>query len=169
MSFIYWILFSVLAIFDARENRIPNQYLCLLLCAAILEIFLSSDVTVGMSSAILGGCFFFGLGWTMYLSKAMSAGDVKLLAVVGFIVGWGSLTPVFVSICFATVMVGSFYCFQYLAYKPMLLKQSLTRYQLAAYGGLQALKQSGGKSEDKIRMPFAPIVVIGLAWHQYFY
>ncbi len=169
MSFPLWILFSVLAVSDARENKIPNIILCFLFGFTLLEVLLLSNSPNDLALSFVGAGIFFGVGILLYCFGCMAAGDAKLLAVVGFIMGWGNLVAITIAISCASVVVGSFYCFQYLAYKPTLLEQTITRYKLVLYGGLLSSKPSGGKSEDKIRMPFAPIVVIGLAWHHYFY
>lgn len=79
---------------DLRENRIPNVVVLLMLCGGVLlnafgpangreGLFGHFPGALGMGQALLGALVGLALFLPMYLSRAMGAGDVKLLAGLG--------------------------------------------------------------------------------------
>jgi prepilin peptidase CpaA len=100
----------------------------------------------------------------------MAPGDVKLLGVVGFWLGWGNLIDATLWIALSSVLIGLLYAIMNRAESGSSIKQLVSKYSMiAAYGSSsQAAISSGEKIERKLRMPFAPVVVIGLAMYQYF-
>jgi len=89
------------AIFDLRYRKIPNW---LVLTGLVLGFGLNTflfEVT-GLAFSAKG----FGLAlliyFPLYLLRAMGAGDAKLMAAVGSIVGWGNWLGIFV----ATAVIG---------------------------------------------------------------
>jgi len=79
------------AVFDYRQRRIPNWLvLAGLLCGIALNTFLLYDnpsATTGLVYSLEGLGLAFLFYFPLYLLRGMGAGDVKLMAAVGAIVG----------------------------------------------------------------------------------
>ena len=90
----------------------------------------------------------------------MSAGDVKLLGVIGMIFGASSIVDVGYYILMASGLIGTMYLF--------LFKVNNLQYQGCSLSVNPLNKQIHARYKEKITMPFAPSVVIGLAMYSYF-
>jgi prepilin peptidase CpaA len=163
-------LFTVIAVSDAREFKIPNKWLLMiLLLSFFIKVLDSKSLTVLMYSLLAGLIFFIG-GLALYFLGAMAPGDVKLLGVVGFWLGWGELISAMQWIAVATVVVGSFYALMQVAITGHKIKSSM-EYYVTYLASKKILKSSSTEvmtNTDKLVMPFAPVVVIGVALHSYF-
>ena len=85
------------AFFDIKERRIPNWVVLLGFCGAVLLALLQGSnqliiVVVGFFAGILALLVPFALGW-------LGAGDVKLFAAVGALLGYMALPRVFFYSC----------------------------------------------------------------------
>ncbi|WP_396431405.1 prepilin peptidase [Limnohabitans sp.] len=91
----------VLAVWhDLLRRRIPNT---LVLWGALTALALSlTPRGIGLDSALLGGMAGFLVFFSMYLFKMVGAGDVKLVAAVGMLVGW----PEMAQVCVAILITG---------------------------------------------------------------
>src|SRR6266566_6889956 len=90
------------AISDVKERRIPN----LLTYPALVAGLLLQGILHGWQGLLLsagGGLLFGGVFLLFYLVRAMGAGDVKLAAALGSIVGSSATWPVM----FATAVAGA--------------------------------------------------------------
>lgn len=167
--YLIWLGLFVISVSDAREHRIPNYMLLFVLCLSLIDKSLSATPMPLLFAALAGAGVMFICSFVLYCIRAMAPGDVKLLGVVGFIIGWGQLLDAAYWIGIATVVVGVFYALIRLAERPESAKLTLTKYSLIASGAGAIDKGSSDKQlADKLRMPFAPIVTIGLALQQYF-
>lgn len=85
----------VAAVYDFRFRRIPNW---LTLAGVLIGIGLNSFLYewAGLRLAGLGLGLAFVIYFPMYLLRGMGAGDVKLMAAVGAIVGWANWLGIFV-------------------------------------------------------------------------
>ncbi|MGA2269163.1 MAG: A24 family peptidase [Bryobacteraceae bacterium] len=85
------------ALYDVRYRRIPNW---LTLGGVVVGVTLNKFLDTGRPgmfvSSLLGLAIAFGLYFVLYALRAMGAGDVKLMAAVGAIVGWPNWFGVFV-------------------------------------------------------------------------
>jgi prepilin peptidase CpaA len=88
------------AIYDLRYRRIPNW---LVLVGLVLGIGLNTAMfalaglqAAGLTRALLGMGLALLIYFPLYLLRAMGAGDAKLMAAVGAIVGWGNWLAIFV-------------------------------------------------------------------------
>ena len=84
------------AVYDVMYRRIPNWLNVLGVLAGIaLNTFLFSGLA-GTWFALKGLGLAFGIYVVLYALRAMGAGDVKLMAAVGAIVGWENWVGIFI-------------------------------------------------------------------------
>ncbi|MGL4827669.1 MAG: A24 family peptidase [Vibrio sp.] len=165
-----WFCLLVVAVYDARDNRIPNIWLLPLALFACVYSF-STYGLLFLLSSFAAGVTYFLVGLLLYYFRALSPGDVKLLGVVGVIVGWKEMGEAAYWITVSAGMVAVLFMLLYYAQNPDSLSQLIGRYsQQAMSGNLPILSslQSRGAMQAKLTMPFAPAVVIGLALFHYF-
>ncbi len=90
------------AVYDVRYRRIPNWISAGgVLVGLALNTFLYQGWP-GLRFALLGLALGFGIYFVLYALHAMGAGDVKLMAAVGSLVGWENWFGIFV----ITAMIG---------------------------------------------------------------
>ena len=81
--------------YDVRYRRIPNAFVLATLVSGLLINGILSGLG-GLASS-LGGCALaFGMMFALHLFGAMGAGDVKLFAAIGSVVGLSLVVPTFV-------------------------------------------------------------------------
>ncbi|MDN3698942.1 A24 family peptidase [Vibrio cortegadensis] len=167
MSIIIWSVYFIIAIWDLRDNKIPNKLLLLLLCVSFVNNLYYSVSYVHFLEYFYAGMIFFLGGLLLYFIHAMAPGDVKMLGVVGFSVGLDNLSSVAYWIGVSTVIIGLLYGLFSMSDRLNSVSDMYHRYKLIL---LSANSISGGAEHysNKLRMPFAPVVVIGLALHSYF-
>lgn len=96
----------VVSYYDVRYRRIPNPFVL----ATLLSGLLLNAAFNGMDGALmsLGGCALaFGLMFALHVFGAMGAGDVKLFAAIGSVVGSSLVLPTF----FVIVLTGAVLAF----------------------------------------------------------
>jgi prepilin peptidase CpaA len=151
-----WVLLLLISFYDLSENRIPNKLLVLLLIFGFFHGFHQ----IGIKEQALGLVLYFSSGLILYYMKVMSAGDVKLLGVMGMIFGASSIIDVGYYILIASGLIGTMYLF--------LFKVNTLEFQGCSLSVNPLNKQIHARYKEKITMPFAPSVVIGLAMYSYF-
>lgn len=151
-----WVILLLISFYDLSENRIPNKLLILLLIFGFFYGFQE----VGLKEQALGLLLYFSSGLILYFIKVMSAGDVKLLGVIGMIFGASSIVDVGYYILMASGLIGTMYLF--------LFKVNTLEFQGCSLSVNPLNKQIHARYKEKITMPFAPSVVIGLAMYSYF-
>lgn len=169
MNVIFWGCLFLIAVYDARENRIPNYLLLLILFLLTLKIINQGESLEYVAYLIASGVILFTVGLAFYFLGAMAPGDVKLLGIIGIIVGWDSLLLASYWILISGGLVGSFYLFNRLSNEPSGSKMLFNKSSLfMLYGHSTSKIISVSSHSEKLRMPFAPVAVIGLALHSYF-
>jgi prepilin peptidase CpaA len=86
----------IAAIYDVRYRRIPNW---ISVSGVVLGIALNTflyEGVAGLLFSLKGLGLGFGAYLLLYLLRAMGAGDVKLMAAVGSIVGWSDWCGIFI-------------------------------------------------------------------------
>jgi len=171
MDLLIWMVLFTVAVSDAKEHRIPNIGLLIILALAFVnKTFSLQDFSLLFWSFIAGlTCFICAL--VFYFLKVMAAGDVKLLGVVGFWLGVSHIYQAIFWIAISSVVVGLFYALLRLAQAPDTGKETLNKYSLLALYGVSEAKVGGSykiEADKRFRMPFAPVVVLGIAVYFYF-
>ena len=87
-------LTAIITYFDVRYRRIPNLFVLATLVSGLIINFMAGGFAGLRASA--GGCLLaFGLMFILHVFGAMGAGDVKLFAAVGSVVGTGMVPETF--------------------------------------------------------------------------
>ncbi|MEI8633723.1 A24 family peptidase [Vibrio sp. PP-XX7] len=110
----------------------------------------------------------FALGFVFYLLRAMSPGDVKLLAGTGVYLGWEGLSQGIFWIAISGVIVGMMYGVLSRHQPVHPLSEMVSLDSTDRRKSVPDKRSSGLQTQNKLQMPFAPVVVIGLALHSYF-
>ena len=91
----------VITYYDVRYRRIPNLFVLATLATGIIVNAAGNGLSGALAS--LGGCFFaFTLMFILHVFGAMGAGDVKLFAAIGSVIGASLVLPTF----FVVVITG---------------------------------------------------------------
>ncbi|WP_040891059.1 prepilin peptidase [Vibrio ezurae] len=163
---IFWSLLFLISINDLKDHKIPNVFLLVLVFYQSLNIYV---LQLSLFDFILGGITIFLISLILFFLKVMSPGDVKLLGTVGFCVGIENLWGCTVWIFIASGLIGilfTVYNFSFLGIKnPLLL---INEPKLYTRINTNAQNSNPWRYGDKLTMPFAPSVMVGLALFYYF-
>src|SRR5215208_2994631 len=92
---------------DVRYRRIPNkQVLTILLCGIAVNAFFGA--WHGLSTSLLGIAMAFGLMFTLHVIGTMGAGDVKLFAAIGAVIGSSLVVPTFLIVALTGGILATF-------------------------------------------------------------
>lgn len=83
--------------YDVRYARIPNFLVCFTLAAGI-SINAAAGGWGGAFNSIKGSAFAFLLMFALYLFSSLGAGDVKLFAAIGALMGTPLIIPMFLTV-----------------------------------------------------------------------
>jgi prepilin peptidase CpaA len=154
------------AVFDYRQRRIPNWLvLAGLLAGTAMNTFLLYDnpsATTGLLFSLEGLGLAFVVYFPLYMLRGMGAGDVKLMAAVGAIVGWALwlwvffFTAVLGGITAAIVVLSKGRVHRTLQNLWMILVS--VRYRQAPYATNPELDVS---SDQGVRLPHGVIIAVG--------
>ncbi|KIN10315.1 peptidase A24 [Vibrio mytili] len=158
MHIIIWVLLAVIGVSDAQRHRIPNQLVGLLACAVLADIYMQGSEVLG--SHIQGLLTTFAICFGLYLLRVMAGGDVKLLATVGLWVGIDVMGEVSLYIVVAGGLIALFYLALHVACSTIPFTQQVKGYAVQKV-------TPGWKSKQPLVIPFAPAIVIGLAYYFY--
>src|ERR1044072_2411097 len=88
-------LAALVIYYDVRYRRIPNAFVLATLISGLTLNVVVGGISGGLNS--LGGCVFaFVLMFMLHVFGAMGAGDVKLFAAIGSVIGAQLVLPTFV-------------------------------------------------------------------------
>ena len=154
------------AVFDYRQRRIPNWLvLAGLLAGTAMNTFLMYDspsATTGLVFSLQGMGLAFLVYFPLYLLRGMGAGDVKLMAAVGAMVGW----VLWLWILFFTAILGGITAVIVVLSKGRVHRtlQNLymilmsIRYRQAPYATNPELDVS---TDQGVRLPHGVIIAVG--------
>ena len=117
------VVVGIAAVYDIRYRRIPNW---LVLTGILVGFGLNTFLFEwkGLRFSLLGLALAFLIYFPLYLLRGMGAGDVKLMASIGAMVGWADWMGIFI----VTAILGG------LAAIALLLRQSRLIYGLSNVG-----------------------------------
>lgn len=159
-----WVIFLLMIIllpavvYDCRYHRIPN---IISLSGWIIGpmIYAISDSLPGITSSLYGFLLIFSLTFPLYMLQWMGAGDVKLMAGIGAIVGIGNAPGILLGILATGGLMGIV-----MLLHGRLFKESFQRYG-AMLGVSLAIKKPvylvPNEQEKKLVMPYALPIAIG--------
>jgi prepilin peptidase CpaA len=150
------------AVYDIRYRRIPNW---LTLAGVLLGFAINFGIGPpegGVLFALQGFALAFGLYMFLYVLRAMGAGDVKLMAAVGALVGWERWFGIFL----VTAIVGGVMAFALVAIRGRLKRTifnvgfilSEIKHGRPAYVGKEELDVRSGKGAS---LPHGAVIAIG--------
>lgn len=124
LVFSVFMLLFLIALMDIKTMEIPNAFLLVLCIPVIFSVFIHPEI--GLISRVLG---FFIVSLPMYgliclIPDCFGGGDVKLMAVAGFLLGWKlALLSFFIAILLGGCFAGYLLC-----------KKITNRYSHIAFG-----------------------------------
>lgn len=84
------------AVYDIRYRRIPNWLTVMGVAVGLLLNSFLYPGWPGLRLGLLGLAVAFGVYFVLYALRAMGAGDVKLMAAIGAMVGWQNWFGIFI-------------------------------------------------------------------------
>ena len=169
---VFWALLIAVSVYDVEKHRIPNKILILFLFMYFLSMFNSNYNFDVFLTSLVGFVVFFCFGLLLYFLRAMSAGDVKLLGIVGMYLGWGQLLDASYFILLSAGVIGTFYLLYNFSNSNSLSIKGYFENKLIVLGGVAPVLNEStslhARYSNKVTMPFAPSVVMGLAMYSYF-
>lgn len=164
-NLVIWSLLLIIGVFDSRECKIPNSSILVLL---IISVF-ASTTYVGGDGLLLSRFSAFAVMFLatliLYVLKGIAAGDVKLAAVIGYILGWNSLDEYCWFFAFCCLFVGVMF--------RQLKNINNVDYIYVELCSTEGIKQSDSHKnvmdrKNTTHMPLAPVMIIALAMTNYF-
>ncbi|CAH1572183.1 Peptidase A24 [Vibrio rotiferianus] len=145
---------------DAQRHRIPNKFVLVLLLVVVAS--LTSPPSTDWIDHVKGGVVTFFICFGLFMLKVMAGGDVKLLAVIGVWLGLSRIGDAMIWIILAGGVVGLFYAALNIASNDKSFSHQVRGYCLRK-------ATPGFRRESHLVIPFAPVIVIGLAYYSYIY
>ncbi len=151
------------ALVDVRQRRIPNRLTYpMMICGLVVQTLVNG--WHGLLFSVLGGLFFGGIFMLFYLVRAMGAGDVKLAAALGCVVGLSASVNVLLS----TALAGGVLALIYVAFSGRLmttLKNTARVFGFHARHGLHSHPEVNLDNPKAVRMPYGLAFAAGtLYW-----
>lgn len=155
---VLWGILLMIGVSDAQRHRIPNQLVIALLVFVCVDVYLQSNIDLWLH--IKGFLVTFAVCFWLYLMRVMAGGDVKLLAVVALWLGATEMWQAVPFMVMAGGVTGLFYLALYLASTSEPISVQVKIY------AVQKITKDW-KSKQPLVIPFAPAIVIGLAYYFY--
>ncbi|WP_010449991.1 A24 family peptidase [Vibrio rotiferianus] len=160
MDLLVWGLLIAIGVSDAQRHRIPNKYVLVLFLVVVASLI--STPSTDWLDHVKGGVVTFFICFGLFMVRAMAGGDVKLLAVIGVWLGLSRIGDAMMWVILAGGIVGLFYAALNIASSDKSLSHQVRGYCLRKV-------TPGFRHESHLVIPFAPVIVIGLAYYSYIY
>jgi prepilin peptidase CpaA len=147
------------AVFDVQQHRIPNW----LTYPGIVSGLVLRGVLFGwkgLGSAVEGFLLAGGIMLVFYMVRAMGAGDVKLMAAIGSLVGPGHA----IAVLLGTAISGGVMAIVYAIYRRRMwatLRNLGSVLRFHAWAGLQAHPELNLDNPTALRMPYGLAIATG--------
>jgi prepilin peptidase CpaA len=143
--------------FDIRHRRIPNVWVLFTLVSGILKN-VAIDGWSGLKSSLGGAFLALGLMLILHIFGAMGAGDVKLFASIGAVIGARLVLPTF----FVVVITGAALAFIFMI-RSGTVRVTMQRVMLILAGLLPGWKMPRFTApEDKqMTLPYGVAIIFG--------
>jgi len=145
---------------DLKYQRIPNQLIVLGICVGVGLMIFSNEMT--LKEAALG--FLVGLSLLMpfYVMRMLGAGDVKLMATIGLLVGY----PAIMKIVLSTLICGALLSILIAIWHKELLNTFKNIFKYIKDHSIQissGLTNNDPKliDNEKIKLPYAAAIMLG--------
>jgi prepilin peptidase CpaA len=155
----------VVCYFDIRYRRIPNKLVFLVLLSGIGLNYLSHS-EAGVMASLLGMLMGFGLMLVLHLVGALGAGDVKLFAAVGAMLGLPLVMPTFVIV----VLTGGTLAVASMIYSGTV--RATSERVLLIFGGVlsgMGVPRFPVPHDKRLTIPYGVAIMVGslisLVWH----
>src|SRR5271157_907048 len=147
------------AVLDVEQHRIPNwlNYAGVLLGLTLRCVYFGWR---GLGTAVAGALMAGGIMLVFYGVRAMGAGDVKLMAAIGSLVGPRRA----VVVVLATAIFGGVMALFYAAYRGRMgttLRNVGSVVRFHAWGGMQAHPELNLDNPAALRMPYGLAIAAG--------
>jgi prepilin peptidase CpaA len=161
IEYALWLPLLTVAVFDIRDQRIPNNWVLLTLAVMLAALSIKyQGVTNIPVSNLLAFMLTLSVGFALFSMKVMAGGDVKLLAVLALGTGIEHL----VTFLIVTVLCGGvyslFYLFSHISRSPLSLKDQAITYLKEE---IVLRRHLATRVSEKLRLPFAPSIITGFA------
>jgi leader peptidase (prepilin peptidase) / N-methyltransferase len=98
---------GTLAVIDVRTRLLPNRILYPLFAYGVIGLTLASWIGHEwwrLVVAAVAGALCFGLFWLLWFFGGMGFGDVRLIGVIGFYLGWAGIGSVEIGVTLGTLV-----------------------------------------------------------------
>ena len=150
------------AVWDVRQHRIPNW---LTLPGVVAGMVLRGALLgwKGLGSAVAGCLIGGGVLLLFYLLRAMGAGDVKLMAAIGSLVGPGQA----IDVMLATAIFGGVIGVAYALYHGRMwstIKNVASILKFHAWAGVQPHPEFNLDNPEVLRVPYGLAIALGTSY-----
>lgn len=149
------------AITDIRKQRVPN-----LICLLVLVMGVAANSLLspdrGLCVSVVGLFTGFLPLFMIHILTGLGAGDVKLMAAIGSVVGAKSILIIF---CYSFLISGLF-ALGYLAYRRGLkdMIQRYGRFVCSVFKGNPMLDKPAANSVASLQIPMAPSIALATTY-----
>lgn len=151
-------LAAVITYSDVRFRRIPNKYVLITLVSGLLLNTIFGGLHGLLAS--LGGCALaFALMLALHIFGAMGAGDVKLFAAVGSVVGLKLVLPTF-----AIILVTGFVLAIYSMIRARVVRRTmfnLLQFFVGLLPGWQLPRFAAAATDRRHTIPYGVAITVG--------